>query len=84
MKCQEGVFILVPIVETVIQNYYNFKDTTKRGALSNHKLYLRSKSPERIYNELVDLKSKFKIDLVRCQDTNFLTINKKVLKGLKV
>lgn len=70
-------------VETVIQNYYGFSKTSKKGALLNAKNYLRSKSATRIYEELSFYKKKFKLDLIRCQDTNFLTINKKVLKNLE-
>tara|TARA_S200000501_G_scaffold335828_2_gene340752 strand:+ start:2043 stop:3485 length:1443 start_codon:yes stop_codon:yes gene_type:complete len=70
-------------VETVIQNYYDFKETTKRGSLVNAKSYLRSKSAERIYKELLRYKSNHDINLVRCQDTNFLTINKKILLELE-
>ena len=47
------------------------------------KKYLRSKSATRIYNELKSYKKKYNIELVRCQDTNFLTINPKVLKELE-
>ncbi|CAN1593672.1 COG1032 Fe-S oxidoreductase [Candidatus Pelagibacterales bacterium] len=67
-------------VETVIQNYYNFNDKTPRGALVGAKNYLRNKTAERVYAELSLYKNKFNIELVRCQDTNFLTINQKLLK----
>lgn len=70
-------------VETVIQNYYGFHEKTNRGALIDAKKYLRSKSAKRIYNELKSYIEKYKINFVRCQDTNFLTINKKVLKELE-
>lgn len=70
-------------VETVIQNYYDFKDTTNKGALINAKSYLRCKSALRIYRELLNYKEKYNIELVRCQDTNFLTINRKVLLELE-
>jgi anaerobic magnesium-protoporphyrin IX monomethyl ester cyclase len=66
-------------VETVIQNYYNFKLTSKKGALLEAKKYLRNKSSIRIYEELKIFKDNLNINLVRCQDTNFLTINKKIL-----
>ncbi len=71
-------------VETVIQRYYGFEEKTKKGALLQSKKYLRSKSAERIYSELVDCKKKLNIELVRCQDTNFLTIDPKVLKKLEI
>ena len=66
-------------VETVIQNYYNFKLASKKGALLEAKKYLRNKSSIRIYEELKMFKDNLNINLVRCQDTNFLTINKKIL-----
>jgi|TARA_B110000858_G_C17797475_1_gene473288 radical SAM superfamily enzyme YgiQ (UPF0313 family) len=70
-------------VETIIQDYYGFKEKSKKGALLQSKKYLRSKSAERIYEELKSYKKEFGISLVRCQDTNFLTINSKVLKELE-
>ena len=69
-------------VETTIQSYYGFKERGKRGALINAKNYLRTKSASRIYEELSTLSKEFKINLVRCQDTNFLTINRAVLHEL--
>ncbi len=70
-------------VETVIQKYYGFEDTSKKGALISAKKYIRSKSAKRIYEELRSYKNDLDIKLVRCQDTNFLTINPKVLKELE-
>ena len=70
-------------VETVIQDYYGFKEKTNRGALIDAKKYLRSKSATRIYDELCFYVEEYKINFIRCQDTNFLTINKKVLKELE-
>ena len=70
-------------VETVIQKYYGFEEKSKKGALLESKKYLRSKSATRIYNELKSYKEKYNIELVRCQDTNFLTINPKVLRELE-
>lgn len=70
-------------VETVIQNYYGFDQKTKNGALVKAKYYLRSKSAERVYQELKHYKENLDIDLVRCQDTNFLTINRDVLNSLE-
>jgi len=71
-------------VETVIQKYYGFSETTETGSLKQAKKYLRSKSAKRIYEELKNFVDKFSIDLVRCQDTNFLTINRKVLDELRI
>ena len=70
-------------VETVVQNYYGFNEKTNRGVLINAKKYIRSKSAKRIYDELSFYQKQYKINFVRCQDTNFLTINKKVLKELE-
>ena len=70
-------------VETVIQKYYGFEEISKKGALINSKKYLRSKSAKRIHEELKSYKENIGIELVRCQDTNFLTINPKVLKELE-
>lgn len=66
-------------VETVIQSYYGFKDSTSSGAIKNAKSYLRNKNSKKIYEELKHYKEKFKIELIRFQDTNFLTIDRKVL-----
>tara|TARA_B110000211_G_scaffold229885_1_gene288415 strand:- start:1690 stop:2397 length:708 start_codon:yes stop_codon:yes gene_type:complete len=67
----------------VIQKYYGFEETSAKGALINAKKYLRSKSAKRIYEELKSYKEELGIELVRSQDTNFLTINPKVLKELE-
>ncbi|AWK90236.1 B12-binding domain-containing radical SAM protein [Azospirillum thermophilum] len=68
-------------VETVIQRYYGFERTTPRGALTG-KGYLRCKSAERIAQEITDLHERYGITLFRCQDTNFLTIDRPVLARL--
>jgi anaerobic magnesium-protoporphyrin IX monomethyl ester cyclase len=70
-------------VETVIQKYYNFIDSTPRGALVKAKNYLRSKSAKRIFEELEYLSNELNINLIRSQDTNFLTIDHKVLLELE-
>jgi anaerobic magnesium-protoporphyrin IX monomethyl ester cyclase len=69
-------------VETVIQNYYNFNSKNKRGALLNAKSYLRNKSPKKILEEILYLYNQYNIELFRLQDTNFLTIDRNVLKDL--
>ena len=69
-------------VETTIQQYYGFTDITKQGTLKNAISYLRNKSSKRIFDEMKFLNEKFGIELIRCQDTNFLTINKKILEEL--
>lgn len=70
-------------VETVIQKYYGFEEKTPKGALKKAKNYLRNKSPKKVYRELADVRDKFGIELVRSQDTNFLTIEPQLLKGLE-
>ena len=70
-------------VETIIQKYYGFEDN-KRGVLKNAKDYIRNKSADRIFEEIIYLRNNLKIDLFRCQDTNFLTINREVLKDLSL
>ena len=67
-------------VETIIQKYYDFQDfSPKTGAIKNFKSYLRSKSALKIFEELTYLYQTKKIELVRCQDTNFLTNDREVL-----
>lgn len=70
-------------VETVIQRYYGFDEASPRtGALVGAPKYLRNKSAKRIYQEWEMLKNNFGIQLLRCQDTNFLTIKRAVLTEL--
>ena len=70
-------------VETVIQKYYSFNEhNPKTGAIKNFKKYHRSKSPEMVFEEIKNLNKNYGISLFRCQDTNFLTINKAVLEKL--
>ena len=66
-------------VETVIQRYYNFMETSNRGSLLQAKKYLRSKSAKQIFSEIKDINKNYGIELFRLQDTNFLTVNRKVL-----
>ena len=70
-------------VETVIQNYYGF-DEVNNGVLKNARKYLRNKSAERIFEEIKNLHYNLGIVLFRCQDTNFLTIESKVLNELSI
>ena len=70
-------------VETVIQKYYGFTEKTSRGALIKAKNYLRTKSAKRIYEEFKFLSENLNIKLIRTQDTNFLTIDHKVLYELE-
>lgn len=69
-------------VETVIQGYYEFKDITPRGALRGANRYLRHKSAQRIFSEISSLYYERGVTLFRCQDTNFLTIERSTLKSL--
>ncbi len=69
-------------VETVIQRYYDFNEITPNGAIKNNKSYLRNKSAKIIFQEIKNLNKSLGIHLFRCQDTNFLTINRKVLMEL--
>ena len=46
------------------------------------KAYLRNKSPQRVIQELRELYRDYQVTLIRCQDTNFLTIDRKVLTQL--
>ncbi len=70
-------------VETVIQKYYGFEDSSsKTGAIKNFKSFLRNKSADIIFEEISYLVKEKKINLIRCQDTNFLTNDRKVLTEL--
>ena len=69
-------------VETTIQQYYGFNETTSQGTIKNADNYLRNKSAHRIFTEFKNLHEKFGIELIRCQDTNFLTIDRNVLDEL--
>ena len=53
----------------------------KSGAIKNFKSYLRNKDPKVIFQELKYLSEK-NINLIRCQDTNFLTNDKRTLVKL--
>jgi anaerobic magnesium-protoporphyrin IX monomethyl ester cyclase len=70
-------------VETIIQKYYGFEESSKKsGAIKNFKSYLRSKSAKIIFNEIEYLVKEKKINLLRVQDTNFLTNDSKILNEL--
>jgi anaerobic magnesium-protoporphyrin IX monomethyl ester cyclase len=67
-------------VETIIQKYYGFDESShKTGAINNFKSYLRNKSAKIIFEELKYLHNVKNINLIRCQDTNFLTNDKNIL-----
>jgi anaerobic magnesium-protoporphyrin IX monomethyl ester cyclase len=70
-------------VETIIQKYYGFEDIApKTGAIKNFKSYLRHKSSKTIFDEFTYLNKVKNIELIRCQDTNFLTNDRIVLSEL--
>tara|TARA_Y100001970_G_scaffold84927_1_gene107114 strand:- start:2402 stop:3865 length:1464 start_codon:yes stop_codon:yes gene_type:complete len=70
-------------VETVIQSYYGFDEVVPgSGTIRNPRKYLRHKTAERIFFEMSQLHNELGIELFRCQDTNFLTIDKATLNEL--
>jgi hypothetical protein len=70
-------------VETVLQRYYGFDDTVPgRGTLRESRKYLRHKSAARAFGEIEALHRELGIVLFRCQDTNFLTIDRATLTDL--
>lgn len=69
-------------VETVIQRYYGFNEATARGALKQANRYLRHKSAGRIFEEISALYRERGVTFLRCQDTNFLTIDRATLVEL--
>ena len=69
-------------VETVIQEYYGFCETVQGGVIKNARRYLRHKSAEMIFSELEYLVEERGVQLLRCQDTNFLTIHHPTLLKL--
>ena len=70
-------------VETVIQSYYGFDEVVPgSGTIRNSRKYLRHKTAERVFFEMSQLHNELGIELFRCQDTNFLTIDKSTLNEL--
>ncbi len=69
-------------VETVIQRYYGFTERNLNGAIKNFKGYLRTKTIRDIEYEFDELINEKKIEYIRYQDTNFLTITKSLLNEL--
>ncbi len=77
------MFTCTYCVETVVQRHYGFTEaSTTSGALRDAKGYLRHKSAARIIAELQALHDEHGVRLVRCQDTNFLTIHRPTLLEL--
>lgn len=69
-------------VETVTQHYYGFDRGLKRGVIERSDSYVRHKSAEMIFEEIMTLATGRAVTLFRCQDTNFLTIPGPVLLKL--
>lgn len=69
-------------VETVIQRYYGFRKRLKRGVIAGAKGYLRHKSGRMAFAEIAGLARERGVTLFRCQDTNFLTIDRRTLEEL--
>lgn len=69
-------------VETVIQKYYGFQERLKRGVIAEAKGYLRNKSGRMAFAEIAGLARERGVTLFRCQDTNFLTIERRTLEDL--
>jgi anaerobic magnesium-protoporphyrin IX monomethyl ester cyclase len=69
-------------VETIIQKYYGFNENNNNGALKNFKNYRRNKSAKIAFQEIKFLNENLGIKIFRCQDTNFLTIESKMLSEL--
>ena len=77
------IYVCEYCVETVIQRYYGFGEITpNRGTLLKPKGYLRCKSAARIFQEMSILHREKGIRLFRCQDTNFLTMDRSTLLSL--
>ena len=60
-------------VETVIQSYLGYTDTTKTGVLKDFKKYISVKSIDNAKKEFKNFDD-LGVEMLRCQDTNFLTI----------
>ena len=69
-------------VETVIQKYYGFEEIGSNGVLKKSSNYLRNKSAKRIFSEIKDLFHNQNVTFFRCQDTNFLSIQRSMLNEL--
>ena len=69
-------------VETIIQNYYGFKEITSSGTIRKASQYINTKTAKRIFEELSLIHKTYGVTLFRCQDTNFLTMDRGVLHEL--
>ncbi len=68
-------------VESIIQRYYGFYKEND-GVLLKAKEYLRNKSAKRVFEEISSLNRYYSINIFRCQDANFLTVDRDVLYEL--
>jgi len=68
-------------VETVIQSYLGFNEISPRGTLKGFDRYLSLKSVKNSFSEIKYFES-MGINMMRCQDTNFLTIPHKFLREI--
>ena len=66
-------------VETVIQAQYGFTEKNQLGVLRESNKYLRSKTFDVLKQEVKYLVDNLGINMLRCQDTNFLTIDRKLI-----
>lgn len=69
-------------VETIIQDYYGYNEHTSKGSIKRATSYVQTKTVDRIFDEISDLVNIYDVQLIRCQDTNFLTMDRKVLQNL--
>ena len=68
-------------VETVIQAHYGFTTKNHLGVLEDTDKYLRSKNLEIVKEEITYLVEKRGISMLRCQDTNFLSVNRSLVNA---
>ncbi|HIB42791.1 MAG TPA: radical SAM protein [Nitrospina sp.] len=76
------IYVCSYCVETSIQSYYGFTESSKKGAILRPQGYLRAKSAKHAFREIKHLHEHYGITLFRCQDTNFLTIAATTLEPL--
>lgn len=75
------IFSCAYCVETVIQSYLGFNEISKRGNIKNFDKYLSLKNLKNACQEIQNFDN-LGIDMMRCQDTNFLTIPHKFLREI--
>ena len=69
-------------VETVVQKAYGFHEVNELGVLTQASAYLRAKKSEQVVKELVNYD--LGVQLIRFQDTNFLSINRQLLRSMTI